>query len=143
MGRISHDFRKLTRSPEGAAAVEFAIILIPLLVLIVGIIDFGHMLMVKQVITNASREGARVGVVYPAPSPFAATITTAVKNYLDSAGVGPNVAGTPVSPTSPPVSGNNLTVTVTVNKDWFIIGYLIPGLGNHIQLTAEAVMRME
>ncbi|ACV68453.1 TadE/TadG family type IV pilus assembly protein [Desulfohalobium retbaense] len=47
---------------RGAAAVEFAIVL-PLLVLIfAGITEFGIAYYNKQVITNASREGARVGM---------------------------------------------------------------------------------
>ena len=46
-------------------AVEF-IILFPLfLLIVVGIVEFGHLWYVDHVITNASREGARAGVVYP------------------------------------------------------------------------------
>ena len=47
---------------KGAAAVEFGIIL-PLLVLLVfGTIEFGVMFYNKQVLTNATREGARAGI---------------------------------------------------------------------------------
>jgi len=49
---------------KGAVAVEFAM-LAPLLLLIIGgIIDFGHAYYIKQVVTNASREGARYGVTF-------------------------------------------------------------------------------
>ena len=59
----SFDFFKLRRSSSlsesGATAVEFAIILPLLLVLIVGLIDFGRMGFVQVSVTAASREGAR------------------------------------------------------------------------------------
>jgi hypothetical protein len=52
-------------SGGGAAALEFALVVNLLLVLIMGMIDFRHAWCLRQVITNASREGARAGVVYP------------------------------------------------------------------------------
>lgn len=48
---------------EGAAAVEFAIVLPLLMLLIFGVIEFGLLLYNQQVITNAVREGCRTGVV--------------------------------------------------------------------------------
>ena len=47
---------------NGAAMVEFAIVLPLLLILVFGIIEFGVMFYDKAVITNASREGARAGI---------------------------------------------------------------------------------
>jgi hypothetical protein len=47
---------------NGAAMVEFAIVLPLLLILVIGIIEFGVMFYDKAVITNASREGARAGI---------------------------------------------------------------------------------
>ena len=52
-----------TDDKTGVAVIEFAIILPLLLVIIFGIIEFGLVLFNKQVITNASREGARAGIV--------------------------------------------------------------------------------
>jgi hypothetical protein len=49
----------------GAAAVEFALIL-PLVVLLVfGLIDFGRLFFVKISLTSASREAARISTFYP------------------------------------------------------------------------------
>ena len=48
---------------RGVAAVEFAIVLPLLLFLFIGITEFGLAYYNKQVITNASREGARAGIV--------------------------------------------------------------------------------
>ena len=52
------------RGQEGAAAVEFAIILPVLMLLILGGMDLGHMYYIEHLITNASREGARYGAKY-------------------------------------------------------------------------------
>jgi Flp pilus assembly protein TadG len=52
---------KRTRE-QGSAAVEFALLLPVLVLLIFGIIEFGVLLYDQQVITNASREGARYGI---------------------------------------------------------------------------------
>lgn len=48
---------------RGVAAVEFAIVLPLLLFLFIGITEFGIAYYNKQVLTNASREGARAGIV--------------------------------------------------------------------------------
>ena len=48
---------------KGAAVVEFAVILPLLLVILFGIIEFGLIMYNKHIITNASREGARYGIV--------------------------------------------------------------------------------
>ena len=58
---------KWTNNQSGAAAVEFALILPVMLLFIFGIIEFGLFLYDKQVLTNACREGARVGVVVRTP----------------------------------------------------------------------------
>jgi hypothetical protein len=42
---------------RGIAAVEFAMILIPLLIMIFAIIDFGRLIQARLVVTNLSREG--------------------------------------------------------------------------------------
>lgn len=57
------DEMKLFRSQRGQAVVEFALVL-PLLVLILfGVLEFGRIFHTYIVITNAAREGARLGAV--------------------------------------------------------------------------------
>jgi Flp pilus assembly protein TadG len=51
------------RDDSGAAMVEFAIVLPLILLLLFGIMEFGRAWNVKQVLTDAAREGARVAVV--------------------------------------------------------------------------------
>ena len=51
------------RRDRGAAALEFALVLPVLLIIVFGIIDFGRMLNAKIVLTQAAREGARAAAV--------------------------------------------------------------------------------
>src|SRR5712692_9709041 len=51
------------RSESGAEFVEFALALPLLLLVVMGIMDFGLMFQQYEVITNAAREGARVGAL--------------------------------------------------------------------------------
>ncbi len=53
----------IIKNHNGAAAVEFAIILPVLILVLFGIIEFSLVLFNKHIITNASREGARAGIV--------------------------------------------------------------------------------
>jgi Flp pilus assembly protein TadG len=53
----------ILQKENGAAAVEFAILLPLLAGLVFGIIEFGLLLYNQQVITNASREGARAAIM--------------------------------------------------------------------------------
>ena len=64
MGEISARLRR--RLPErGAAAVEFALVVIPLLYLVFGVISYGYMLSFRQSISQATAEGARSAAVTP------------------------------------------------------------------------------
>jgi Flp pilus assembly protein TadG len=58
-------FRRRTRwrDDRGAAAVEFALVLPILILLLFGIIEFARVWNVRQTLTDAAREGARVAVV--------------------------------------------------------------------------------
>ena len=55
-------------SQKGALAVEFALVLPVLLLLILAIIELSFFLFNRAVITNAAREGARAGIVQRSPS---------------------------------------------------------------------------
>jgi Flp pilus assembly pilin Flp len=59
--------RKFTGNEEGAAVVEFALVLPILLLIIFGIIDFGRAFYTVNNIISAVREGARYGAILSAP----------------------------------------------------------------------------
>ena len=49
---------------RGQSLVEFALVLIPLFVILLGIIQFGFIFNTYVTMTNAAREGARTGTIY-------------------------------------------------------------------------------
>ena len=72
---------------EGAAAVEFALILPLLILLVLGGMDLGHAFYMQHIITTASREGARYGSQYhptsSAGSPVAPNaLNPSIANYV-------------------------------------------------------------
>jgi Flp pilus assembly protein TadG len=99
--RIAHEER-------GTALVEAAIIIPLVLLLMVGIFEVGRLYQTFQVLTNATREGARASVV---PTGNSADVQAIVKQYMedgqlskaDDAAISVNraasimVNGTPVS----------------------------------------------
>ncbi len=129
---------------KGVAMIEFAFVLPVLIILAFGIIEFALLMYNQQVITNASREGARAGIVQ-APRLQPGDIPPIVNNYCASrlvtfsAGVSPQTtsAGVPCS------WGNNLTVTVSYDYYFLVISNFLPGLGPIKTLQAQTVMRCE
>ena len=49
---------------HGQSLVEFALVLVPLFILLLGIIQFGFIFNTYVTMTNAAREGARTGTIY-------------------------------------------------------------------------------
>jgi Flp pilus assembly protein TadG len=145
--------KRLLKKSRGASAVEFAIIL-PLLVLLVfGIIELSLALYDQAMITNASREGARVGIVYRIPAVTDAEISNVVNNYLGTHLV---TFGGKRSPSSNPITGATVIVTragvspggdlrvrVGYTYSFLVLPQFTPGLGQGINMAAETVMRME
>jgi len=76
---------------RGAAAVEFALVMTPLLLLALGGIDFGHYFYVREIVVNAAREGARAGAIVPnalsQPAVANATAVATAQAYLTSVGL--------------------------------------------------------
>src|SRR5689334_13284106 len=81
--RIRRAGTRLERQ-RGAAVVEFALLLPLLLAITFGIVEFAIALYDKAVITNASREAARAGIVYAVPQPTNAQISTVATNYCQN-----------------------------------------------------------
>jgi Flp pilus assembly pilin Flp len=59
--------RRLMRDEQGAAVVEFALVMPILALIIFGIIDFGRAFYTVNNIISAVREGARYGAILAAP----------------------------------------------------------------------------
>ena len=139
---------------EGAAAVEFAIILPILIILVFGIIEFSVILFDKAMITNASREGARAGIVYrydpvnEVEDPLDTTeIQNVVNNYCQNHLIsfgGPGNLQVNVAWENQPVTNDpELRVTATYKYNFLVLPNFITTLTGDIDLAATTVMRME
>lgn len=128
-----------TRNPQaGVALIETAFILPLLLVLCMGMLDFGRAFHMKSVLDQAAREGARIAVV---TSPDPDLVTDKVNEVLASSGV----AASSVQVTGPDAA-KMVTVTVTATFTFVTPGIfaLVNGdYGNTIPMSGQTVMRFE
>jgi len=144
--------RKTRNGEQGAAAVEFALVLPLLIILLFGIIEFSIVLYDKAMITNASREGARVGIVcrfgggstsHPSDEEIRDTINNYLQNHLISLGAS-STADIPAPTRTVDAAGDTLlTVTVTYPYHFLVLPEFITTLTGAITLSATTVMRME
>lgn len=128
------------RNRRGASAVEFAVIAPIFFMLILGMIEFGRAIMVQQVLTNASREGARFAVL---DGSTGGEVKTIVDDYLKSTRIsGANITITPSDPNS---AGYGEPVTVVVSIPFGEVSWLPSPwfLGKDRNLSATTVMRRE
>ena len=130
---------------EGSELIEFALVTPILILLLAGIFDFGMMFRSYEAVTNAAREGARVGVL---PGYADADVQTRVNDYLAGSGLtGPRV----ITVTSIPQATGAGTFTarqVLVNYTYtFVVlgpvGSAFGGSFGTIPLRAVSVMRTE
>jgi Flp pilus assembly protein TadG len=129
-------YRKKRR---GAAAVEFAVVAPIFLLLVFGMIEYGRMVMVQQVLTNASREGARVAVL---DGSSAQQVQDTVNQYLNSGSI--QGAAIAINPPNPATAGFGDPVTVTVDIGFSKVSWLpSPMYLGGKTLTATTVMRRE
>lgn len=133
----------LNGGDRGAAAVEFALCLPLLLLLVFGTIDFGRALNAQLTITQAAREGVRLAALgYPAGE---------VQARADAAA--PELSGVSVTiaATCPPGAGPTADAVVNVS---YSFSFVTPvgaiaglfgggGLGSPIVLSAQGVMPCE
>lgn len=124
--------------------MEFAVILPLLVSLLFGIIEFSVLLFDKNVLTNASREGARFGIVQ-APRNSVAAISGVVNNYCASNLISFGAATTPTVSVLAPCAnfGETLTVTATYPYSFLLIPSFVKTLTPTINLTATTVMKCE
>ena len=130
-------------SERGAAAVEFALVLPLLLMLVLGGIDWGWYFFVREVAINAAREGARVGSVNAVDAADARVDAhAAAAGYLAGVGL---TQGT-VSETTPTVLvGTSSVSTVRVVVTYpvgSLTGFTLPGFASLVPATVTATAQM-
>ena len=140
--------KTLAADPEsGSMAAEFTLLLPFFLLILVGVMEFGHLFNVRQIMTNAGMEAARAAVVAP-PANTANRQTWAlnqVNQTLNTIGfnITPNTGGSgtgtygslpnasfSVASTAGSTTGNPVTVTITASKIFLALGHFIPAFNN-------------
>ncbi len=129
---------------RGVALVEFGLVAPLLVAVLFGLLEFGLVVYSKGVLANASREGARLGVVLSTPRKTQEEITARVRDYLHRSAF-PGADQVPVHfPNWPAgVSGAPLTVKVEYSYTFQVLPKFVHRLVGSINLTSETVMIME
>lgn len=154
------------RREDGAVTVEFALCLIPLLLIVGGIIDFGESWYMQSVLATGSREGARYATRYQTsggvrtiPNALNPTIqdyvlkTSEQNGGADKPGYGlRTILSSDANPAVPTplgagyatgTTGLPVSVTVTAEKHWLFLNRLIPGLSDPQVLSSTTTMSCE
>lgn len=128
---------KCLRNQKGQALVEFAIILPVILLMVMGIVQFGMMLNSYLSITNAAREGARVGIIGSTNTEIRDAITGT------SPSLQPEKMIISITP-SESTRNSGDTLTVSINYDYELTVPIISNLFNNaVVLKAQTSMRIE
>jgi Flp pilus assembly protein TadG len=128
---------KNLKNEKGQSLVEFAILLPILLLLLMGIFEFGLMLNSYLTINNSAREGARLGIVAGSNTEIEELITN-ISPTLDIENLIVNITPSDGSRKS----GGTLTVEVKYNYQVTIpiISNILTGV---VVLKAQTSMRIE
>lgn len=141
--------KKYLKNQNGASAVEFAILLPVLVALVCGVIEIGMLLYNQQVLTNASREGARAAIIGECADRLTnEQIGTIVTDYCTGRLVSLGGANTPPTTTVTPspsgcTSGVGDDVSVTAQYTYTFLVPAVLGFGPTRLLSAATVMKME
>jgi Flp pilus assembly protein TadG len=127
----------MLKNEKGQSMVEFALLLPVLILIIMGIMEFGLILNSYLALNNASREGARIGAVGGTDTQIRNAVLTT------SPTLNPSDVSVVITPLQA-VRKSGDTLKVTVNYRYHTI---IPIIGNIINnvvnLNAETSMRVE
>ena len=112
---------------RGQSLVEFALVLVPLMLLILGVIQFGLIFNSYVTMTNAAREGARSGTIYV----YDRTLSKAQNDAARNAAIRTQLLATMnlLSKTSPQFAGGSTWTQsgLTFTNGDLSITYAVPG----------------
>ena len=144
-------FRDRARSERGAEIIELAIVTPIFLILIAAMFDFGFLFRNWEVVTNAAREGARMGVL-PAYTCDGSTtdVHDRVGAYMNASGIADASAYDVTLKTQAVATAagtfNACVVSVALEQPLptlKVIGTLTGGSFGNVPVRANAVMRTE
>jgi Flp pilus assembly protein TadG len=139
---------KRFRSQQGAALLEAAITIPMILMICVGIFEFGRAYQTWQVLTNAAREGARAAIITGTTD---TDVTTRVRNYMQG-GALPNYGTATVTITrNVALTGTDTATQVQIDYPFQfivlqpVVALVVPSstTGSPITMHSTALMRNE
>jgi len=133
-------FRRLL-SERGSVAVEFALFLPVFLLLVFAVVELGSAWYAKQMLVNASRDGARMASLLNPGDITDTDVETHVQTLLTQAGFPGSFTVT--STGAEDTSGTLVSVQVDSTYQLPMLGALIPASLSEVNLSATTVMRHE
>jgi Flp pilus assembly protein TadG len=142
---------KLVRNSRGQALVEFALLLPLVMLILIGIVEFGRAWQAKQTLTDAAREGARLAVIGD-QTVTQDTVRKKVRTMIKQAGFDSNSVtitypdGCRFAGCSPQIGTNQVTsVTLAMPHRFVALQRLITlaTSGGILTLRSTARMRIE
>lgn len=151
MTRLRSRIRSARRTDDrGAVAVEFALVVIPLIVLVLGITQLGFAYNTQESLTQSARSGARQAAVCGATCGSVSAIAATVANNspnLDSSQVAVNVSYCPAgggcggSPSYCPTGATQATGSERVSIS-YPYSFLAAVTGNALTITITGTASM-
>jgi Flp pilus assembly protein TadG len=133
--------KKGTWGRQGQALAEFALIVPILFLLIAGIIEFGRGWNIKQVVTDAAREGARYTVIQDGTITDTSVVAAKIRQRLALANINSStISITPVA--SFHVTGDAMSVVVSTQYKMGWIGALLSWAGGNSTITISSTTTM-
>lgn len=131
--------------PRGLVIAELALILPLLFLLLWGMAELSVALYNKTIVTYASRDAVRTGILAKTPRMSEADIEALARSYLEESLLFYSVQGTTVVIDKPAVIGESDRLRVTIRHQYagLGLGRLVPGFSGPMVVSASAVMRYE
>jgi hypothetical protein len=127
--------RRARHGDRGAVAVEFALVLPVLVLILFGIVDFGRMLNAKITLTEAAREGARATALIDRDA-GEARVEDATADMEDPSALKADIDPCPASPSAE----DDATVSLTYPFHFLTPLSFLGGSDGTLNLTATSVM---
>ncbi len=135
---VPKKLQQKSKANRGQALVEFALAISLLLILLVGMLEFGFVFHTYLSLDHASLEGARVGALGGSDEAISAKVLEVVSQDVD-----PGILQIKIIPQSGQrLRGHPLSVTVEYPRTFITPFGSIVGNGT-LHLKAKAVMRIE
>lgn len=120
------------RTARGQGLLEFALVLPLLMLFVFGLFDLGYAVFLNNTISNAAREGARVGIIKT-------NTDTAIQTRVlaSTPGITPQVT------IQPAIRSYNSPITVTVTYTYTPMTPVVGNLAGNVVLSSTSVMIVE